>query len=74
MLLYNKLLKIFNNTKYPFNLISNLKDNIINTKNEIEIEYIKDLSVFKETKENIAPRLGKSGGSITKKNIYVYEY
>ena len=31
--LYNKLLKNYNITQYPFNLIENIKDNIINTKN-----------------------------------------
>jgi len=50
MLYYNKLLEIYKDTKYPFNLISNLKNNIINTKNEIELEYVKDLNTYKDTK------------------------
>jgi predicted ATP-dependent Lon-type protease len=38
LFLYNKILKNYNNTHYPFNLIENIKDNIISTKNEIELE------------------------------------
>ena len=33
---YNKILKINSKSEYPFNLISNLKDNIIETKKELE--------------------------------------
>ena len=72
MLYYNKLLEIYKDTRYPFNLIQNLKNNIINTKNEIELEYVKDLNTFKDTKTITNDKL-KSGGNQTKK-IYVYEY
>ena len=78
MLSYNKLLRIYNDTNYPFNLINNLKDNIISTKNEIELEYIKDFNIFKDkdkNKDNIQSKKNefKIGGSNTKK-IYIYEY
>lgn len=39
---YNLYLGIQNKSNYPFNLINNLKDNIIETKKEIELEYYKD--------------------------------
>jgi hypothetical protein len=43
-------INIINN--YPFNLNTKLKDNIIETKNEIELEYIKNY--YKDsTKKNI---------------------
>ena len=71
MLSYNKLLRIYNDTNYPFNLINNLKDNIINTKNEIELEYMKELNIFKDKEEN--NRELKIGG-ISAKKIYIYEY
>lgn len=71
MLYYNKLLEIYKDTKYPFNLISNLKNNIINTKNEIELEYVKDLNTYKDTK---TIKDMKSGGIQKKIKIYVYEY
>jgi hypothetical protein len=38
----NKLNSIYYLDKYPFNLNTKLKDNIINTKKEIELEYIKN--------------------------------
>ena len=68
--LYNKLLKNYNITQYPFNLIENIKDNIINTKNEIELEYSKDLHIYKEKKNDIMI------GKFEKKNnnIYIYYY
>ena len=71
MLLYNKLLKVYKDTNYPFNLIDNLKDNIINTRNEIELEYIKDLNIFQD-KEDKKKEI-KLGGGYSKK-IYIYEY
>ena len=33
--------------EYSFNLIENIKDNVINTRNEIELEYSKDLNNYK---------------------------
>lgn len=67
-MLYNKLLKVYTNDNYPFNLIKNLKDNVINTKNEIELEYKKDLNTFVDTKKNEL----KNGGIEKKIKIYVY--
>lgn len=67
ILLYNKILKNYNNTQYPFNLIENIKDNVINTRNEIELEYSKDLNIYKN-KENIN-KIGKS-----EKKICIYMY
>lgn len=67
ILLYNKILKNYNNTQYPFNLIENIKDNVINTRNEIELEYSKDLNIYKN-KEN-ANKIGKS-----EKKIRIYMY
>lgn len=68
MLHYNKLLKVYTNDNYPFNLIKNLKDNIISTKNEIELEYKKDLNTFTDIKKNEI----KDGGVEKKIKIYVY--
>ena len=65
--LYNKILKNYNNTQYPFNLIENIKDNTINTRNEIELEYSKDLNIYKN-KEN-TNKIGKS-----EKKICIYMY
>lgn len=67
ILLYNKILKNYNNTQYPFNLIENIKDNVINTRNEIELEYSKDLNIYKN-KEN-TNKIGKS-----EKKICIYMY
>jgi hypothetical protein len=67
ILLYNKILKNYNNTQYPFNLIENIKDNVINTRNEIELEYSKDLNIYKN-KEN-TNKIGKS-----EKKIRIYMY
>ena len=64
MHLYNKLIEFYNNSNYPFNLINNLKDNIIKTKNEIELEYSKDLYVDKT----------KQGGGVKSKKINIYVY
>lgn len=68
MTYYNKLLEIYSDKKYPFNLINNLKDNIVSTKNEIELEYIKDLNSFVDTKQKDF----KTGGVEKKIKIYVY--
>ena len=38
----DKILSINNINKYPYNLNIKLKDNIIETKKEIELEYIKN--------------------------------
>lgn len=38
----DKILSIKNINKYPYNLNLKLKDNIINTKKEIELHYIKN--------------------------------
>ncbi len=35
--------------EYPFNLISNLKDNIIKTKKEIELQYVNDYLYVKNS-------------------------
>lgn len=45
----DKLNSITNINNYPFNLNSKLKDNIIQTKKEIELEYIKNY-IFKDSK------------------------
>ena len=47
---YNIFLSIQNKSNYPFNLIDNLKDNIIETKKEIELEYYKDF-ILKESSD-----------------------
>ena len=47
IILYNKILKNYNNTHYPFNIIENINDNVISTRNEIELEYSKDLNIYK---------------------------
>lgn len=66
---YYKLLSIENNNKYPFNLNNfnnNLKDNIIQTKKEIELNYIKEFQIYKEKKKNI------NGKNEYNNNIYIY--
>lgn len=45
---YNKILEYENKSKYPYNLNINLEKNIIFTKKEIEIEYIKDYNIYQE--------------------------
>ena len=67
--LYNKILKNYNNTYYPFNLIENIKDNVINTRNEIELEYSKDLNIYKDINIHSKNKIGKS-----EKNIKIYMY
>lgn len=42
----NKFLFLENLTKYPYNLNNKLKDNIIETKKEIELEYIKSYNIY----------------------------
>lgn len=61
---YNKILTVNNKFNYPFNLISNLKQNIIETKKEVELEYVKDFILLP---------LDKKGGSINK-DIVIYFY
>lgn len=43
----NKFLTLENINNYPYNLNSKLKDNIILTKKEIELEYKKNYMIFK---------------------------
>ena len=65
---YNKIISLDNKSNYPFNLLSNLKDNIIETKKEIELEYVKGFKIFKDTKEI------KKGGDVIEAGIFIYEY
>lgn len=65
---YNKLVSLNNKSEYPFNLISNLKNNIIETKKEIELEYVKGFKVLKAIQDN------KVGGEIKEAGILIYEY
>jgi hypothetical protein len=63
--IYNKLLTIKNKdviTNYPFNILNN--DNVIFTKNQVELNYIKNY--------NNCPDLKKKGGKEQKKCIYFY--
>jgi hypothetical protein len=71
LFLYNTILKNYNNTHYPFNLIENIKDNVISTRNEIELEYSKDLNVYKDNNKNKEKNniIGKS-----EKKIHIYIY
>jgi hypothetical protein len=41
----------YNNKYYPFNLNDNLTDNIIETKKEIELEYIKNYIFIEQDKK-----------------------
>jgi len=61
------LISIENINSYPFNLNNKLNDNIIETKNEIELEYINNFSipVFANTQEK------KIKGSY-ENSIYIY--
>ena len=61
------LISIENINSYPFNLNNKLNDNIIETKNEIELEYINNFSipVFVNTQEK------KIKGSY-ENSIYIY--
>jgi hypothetical protein len=61
---YNKLLEFDNNTKYPYNLNKNLEKNIIFTKKEIELEYIKEYNIYQEK--------NKIGSNESTNNIYIY--
>lgn len=63
----NLLTSIENNNKYPFNLNNKLKDTIIETKNEIELEYKKHfiISILTDTKNK------KIKGSY-ENSIYIY--
>jgi hypothetical protein len=52
--IYDKLNSIYHINNYPYNLNSKLKDNIIDTKKEIELEYIKNfIFVENNNKKNI---------------------
>lgn len=68
IILYNKILKNYNNTHYPFNIIENIKDNVISTRNEIELEYSKDLNIYKNKNQK-----NKIVGN-SEKNINIYLY
>ena len=63
----NKILEFENITKYPFNLNIDLAKNIIFTKNEIELEYIKDYNIYIDKKN-------KKGSNEFKNNIKIYSY
>ncbi len=65
----NKFLSLRHINKYPFNLNSKLKDNIIETKKEIELEYKKDYtnSIIYNIKDDKNIKKGK--GNVT---IYIY--
>jgi hypothetical protein len=64
---YNKILEFENITKFPFNLNTDLSKNIIFTKNEIELEYIKDYNIYIDKKN-------KKGSNEFKNNIKIYSY
>jgi hypothetical protein len=64
---YNKLLEYENNTKYPYNLNKNLESNVIFTKKEIELEYIKEYNIYKEKNKN-----GSNELEVINAKIYVY--
>jgi hypothetical protein len=61
------LISIENINSYPFNLNNKLNDNIIETKNEVELEYINNFSIpiFIKTQEK------KIKGSY-ENTIYIY--
>ena len=63
----NLLNSIENINYYPFNLNDNLQDNIIETKNEIELEYKKNLKKIVDISSN---NIKKEGGY--KSFIYIY--
>jgi hypothetical protein len=66
---YNKIISLDNKSDYPFNLMLNLKDNVIETKKEIELEYVKEFKILKDKKQI------KKGGDIVKEaGIFIYEY
>ena len=66
---YNKIISLDNKSDYPFNLILNLKDNIIETKKEIELEYVKEFKILKDKKQ-----IKKGGDIIKEAGIFIYEY
>ena len=68
IILDNKILKNYNNTHYPFNIIENINDNVIRTRNEIELEYSKDLNIYKNKNQK-----NKIVGN-SEKNINIYLY
>ena len=66
---YNKIISLDNKSDYLFNLMLNLKDNVIETKKEIELEYVKEFKILKDKKQI------KKGGDIVKEaGIFIYEY
>jgi hypothetical protein len=69
--LYSILLKNYNKSNYPFNLIDNIKDNVINTRKEIELEYSKDLNIFQEKNKNLLNK-NVTGKNESKISIYLY--
>jgi len=66
--IYNKLLEYENKTKYPYNLNINLQKNIIFTKKEIEIEYIKEYNIYQEKNKHGSNEIS----NIKSYNIYIY--
>jgi hypothetical protein len=66
---YNKIISLDNKSDYPFNLMLNLKDNIIETKKEIELEYVKEFKILKDKKQ-----IKKGGDIIKEAGIFIYEY
>lgn len=66
---YNKIINLDNNSSYPFNLVSNLKDNIIETKKEIELEYVKEFKILKDETQ-----IKKGGNDVKEAGIFIYEY
>ena len=66
----DKFLSLKHINKYPYNLNSKLRDNIIETKNEIELEYIQDYNNPANILYNVNDKKGKKGkGNIT---IYIF--
>jgi hypothetical protein len=66
---YNKIISLDSKSDYPYNLISNLKDNIIETKKERELEYIKEFKILKDKNQ-----IKKGGNEIVKADIFIYNY
>lgn len=67
---YDKFKALKDDNKYPFNLINNLKHNILETKKEIDLEYIKN---FKK-ELNILRHKDKISGGAIEKEILIYLY
>lgn len=61
---YNKILSVSNNSNYPYNLISNLKHNVIETKKEVDLEYVKNYVLQSTDKK----------GGLVQKDIVIYFY